>query len=109
MLELTLLSFRADHRRVQRQQELQTMHATLSSLRDNKRYLSDQINSYHVYIDQSMAGIQKKSCVVPPHRHRRRRRQRTVPELTLFLSLTRSQEEAPRPALVDAGEPRASA
>ncbi|GAA5946128.1 hypothetical protein JCM3775_004155 [Rhodotorula graminis] len=49
------------HRRVQRQQELQTMHATLSSLRDNKRYLSDQINSYHVYIDQSMAGIQKKS------------------------------------------------
>ncbi|BGP43492.1 iqgap-related protein [Rhodotorula kratochvilovae] len=49
------------HRRVQRQQELQTMHATLAALRDNKRYLSDQINSYHVYIDQSMAGIQKKS------------------------------------------------
>ncbi|BGP03561.1 iqgap-related protein [Rhodotorula toruloides] len=49
------------HRRVQRQNELQTMHATLSSLKDKKRYLDDQIKSYHVYIDQSMAGIQKKS------------------------------------------------
>ncbi|GEM11050.1 ras GTPase-activating protein [Rhodotorula toruloides] len=49
------------HRRVQRQNELQTMHATLSSLKDKKRYLEDQIKSYHVYIDQSMAGIQKKS------------------------------------------------
>jgi hypothetical protein len=37
------------------------MHATLSSLKDKKRYLEDQIKSYHVYIDQSMAGIQKKS------------------------------------------------
>ncbi|GAA6050880.1 hypothetical protein JCM3770_005753 [Rhodotorula araucariae] len=49
------------HRRVQRQQELQTMHATLAALRDNNRYLSDQIQSYHNYINQSMAGIQKKS------------------------------------------------
>ncbi|GAA5865578.1 hypothetical protein JCM8547_007655 [Rhodosporidiobolus lusitaniae] len=49
------------HRRVQRQNELQTMHATLTSLKDKKRYLDDQIKSYHVYIDQSMAGIQKKS------------------------------------------------
>jgi len=52
----------ADHRRVQREQELHTMHATLASLRDNMRYLGDQITSYHVYIDQSMAGIQKKRC-----------------------------------------------
>jgi Ras GTPase-activating-like protein IQGAP2/3 len=37
------------------------MHATLASLKDKKRYLEDQIKSYHVYIDQSMAGIQKKS------------------------------------------------
>ncbi|GAA6039162.1 hypothetical protein JCM8097_000443 [Rhodosporidiobolus ruineniae] len=49
------------HRRVQRQHELQTMHGTLSSLKDKKRYLDDQIKSYHDYIDQSMAGIQKKS------------------------------------------------
>ncbi|GAA5820880.1 hypothetical protein JCM11251_001859 [Rhodosporidiobolus azoricus] len=49
------------HRRVQRQNELQTMHSTLTSLKDKKRYLDDQIKSYHVYIDQSMAGIQKKS------------------------------------------------
>ncbi|GAA5905227.1 hypothetical protein JCM6882_003721 [Rhodosporidiobolus microsporus] len=49
------------HRRVQRQNELQTMHSTLTSLKEKKRYLDDQINSYHVYIDQSMAGIQKKS------------------------------------------------
>lgn len=39
------------------------MHATLTSLKDKKRYLDDQIKSYHLYIDQSMAGIQKKRCV----------------------------------------------
>ncbi|GAA5998808.1 Iqg1p [Rhodotorula paludigena] len=49
------------HRRVQRQNELQTMHATLTSVHDKRRYLADQIKSYHEYIDQSMAGIQKKS------------------------------------------------
>ncbi|GAA6013146.1 hypothetical protein JCM10207_006185 [Rhodosporidiobolus poonsookiae] len=48
-------------RRVQRQNELQTMHATLKSLQEKKRYLDDQIKSYHVYIDESMKGIQKKS------------------------------------------------
>ncbi|GAA5951462.1 hypothetical protein JCM3765_005942 [Sporobolomyces pararoseus] len=48
------------HRRVQRQAELQSMHASLASLHGKQRYLEDQIKSYHVYIDQSMAGIQKK-------------------------------------------------
>ncbi|GAA5820379.1 hypothetical protein JCM10212_002727 [Sporobolomyces blumeae] len=48
------------HRRVQRQAELQSMHASLSSLHGKQRYLEDQIKSYHVYIDQSMQGIQKK-------------------------------------------------
>jgi len=36
------------------------MHASLASLRGKQKYLDDQIKSYHVYIDQSMAGIQKK-------------------------------------------------
>ncbi|GAA5964914.1 hypothetical protein JCM21900_000018 [Sporobolomyces salmonicolor] len=49
------------HRRVQRQNELQSMHASLASLNQKERYLEDQIRSYHVYIDKSMAGIQKKS------------------------------------------------
>ena len=49
-----------DHRRVQRQAELQSMHASLASLHGKQKYLEDQIKSYHVYIDQSMAGIQKK-------------------------------------------------
>ncbi|GAA5972838.1 hypothetical protein JCM11641_003965 [Rhodosporidiobolus odoratus] len=49
------------HRRVQRQNELQTMHRTLNTVKEKKRYLDDQIKSYHVYIDQSMSNIQKKS------------------------------------------------
>ncbi|CEQ42089.1 SPOSA6832_03856, partial [Sporobolomyces salmonicolor] len=49
------------HRRVQRQNELQSMHASLASLNQKERYLEDQIRSYHVYIDKSMAGLQKKS------------------------------------------------
>ncbi|BGP20177.1 iqgap-related protein [Rhodosporidiobolus nylandii] len=49
------------NRRVQRQNELQTMHTTLTTLKDKKRFLNDQIKSYHVYIDQSMSNIQKKS------------------------------------------------
>ncbi|KAM0790472.1 hypothetical protein ACM66B_003348 [Microbotryomycetes sp. NB124-2] len=49
------------HRRVQRQNEISTMQATLTTLRNKKKYLEDQIQSYHVYIDQSMASIQKKS------------------------------------------------
>ncbi|KAK4049279.1 iqgap- protein [Microbotryomycetes sp. JL201] len=49
------------HRRVQRQNEIATMQATLTTLRTKKKYLEDQIQSYHVYIDQSMASIQKKS------------------------------------------------
>ncbi|SCV68238.1 BQ2448_359 [Microbotryum intermedium] len=49
------------HRRVQRANELSTMQATLTSLRDKKRYLLEQTKSYHVYIDSSMASIQKKT------------------------------------------------
>lgn len=37
------------------------MEGTLASLRSKKTYLNDQIRSYHEYIDQSMASIQKKS------------------------------------------------
>lgn len=63
---LTLRSPSADHRRIQRSAEIQTMHDTLTSLRSKKTYLVDQIRSYHEYIDQSMASIQRKSYVSPP-------------------------------------------
>ena len=77
------------------------MHATLAALRDNKRYLSDQINSYHVYIDQSMAGIQKKRYV--PHRSL------VLPEGCADTTSSAPQQEAPRPPVVAASEPRAPA
>ncbi|GAA5869494.1 hypothetical protein JCM3774_001467 [Rhodotorula dairenensis] len=48
-------------RRIRRQREIATMHATLLGLQDKKQYYTEQLNSYHVYIDQSMAGIQRKS------------------------------------------------
>lgn len=48
------------HRRVQRQNEMTTMNATLASLSTKQKYLNDQIDSYNVYIDQSLASIQKK-------------------------------------------------
>lgn len=51
-----------DHRRLQRQHELSTLRDTLTSLREKKGYVQDQISSYHVYIDQSMSSIQKKRC-----------------------------------------------
>ncbi|GAA5985464.1 hypothetical protein JCM10908_006986 [Rhodotorula pacifica] len=47
--------------RLRRQKEIATMHNTLLGLREKKQYYAEQIESYHVYIDQSMAGIQKKS------------------------------------------------
>lgn len=39
------------------------MKSTLVSLGDKKRYLLDQVKSYHVYIDQSMSALQKKGFV----------------------------------------------
>lgn len=48
-------------KRIRRQNEITTMHATLVALREKKQYYTEQIRSYHVYIDQSMAGLQKKS------------------------------------------------
>ncbi|KAK4704775.1 Ras GTPase-activating-like protein IQGAP2/3, partial [Phenoliferia sp. Uapishka_3] len=47
-------------RRVQRQAELSSMHAALTSLRDKKKSLDDQKDSYYSYIRESMTSIQKK-------------------------------------------------
>lgn len=55
-----LLAF-LDQRRIQRRNELTTMTTTLDTLRMKKRYLSDQVKSYHSYIDQTMMSIQKKT------------------------------------------------
>jgi hypothetical protein len=35
------------------------MQTTLTSLKEKRRYLRDQIKSYQTYIDQSMTSIQK--------------------------------------------------
>ncbi|KAK4047448.1 iqgap- protein [Microbotryomycetes sp. JL221] len=62
LLDSIALDIRSKHyRRVQRQNEITTMQATLTTLRQKQKYLQDQIKSYHVYIDQSMTSIQKKS------------------------------------------------
>lgn len=55
-----LMSMHTDQKRIRRQNEIATMHATLVGLREKKQYYTEQIRSYHVYIDQSMAGLQKK-------------------------------------------------
>lgn len=43
------------------------MHATLLGLQEKKQYYTEQLDSYHVYIDQSMAGIQRKRYVRVPN------------------------------------------
>ncbi|KAM0752532.1 hypothetical protein T439DRAFT_287203 [Meredithblackwellia eburnea MCA 4105] len=47
-------------RRVQRQNELSTMHSALASLKDKKKSLDDQKDFYNNYIKESMTSIQKK-------------------------------------------------
>ena len=61
MLNAIAIDIRNKHRkRIQRHNEKMAMHTTLTNLAEKKSYLEEQINSYHSYIDASMATMQKK-------------------------------------------------
>lgn len=61
MLNAIAIDIRNKHRkRIQRHNEKVAMHTTLVNLKEKKGYLEEQINSYHSYIDASMATMQKK-------------------------------------------------
>ena len=56
---------RSKHRkRLQRQQEMESMNEALRQLAQRKKYLEEQINSYVSYVETSMSTMQKgKACV----------------------------------------------
>ncbi|KAH7887756.1 ras GTPase-activating protein [Phlebopus sp. FC_14] len=61
---------RSKHRkRLQRQQEMDSMMDALKHLNERKRYFEEQINSYHDYVEAAMATMQrgkgKKRFVLP--------------------------------------------
>ncbi|KAF8974759.1 hypothetical protein BDZ97DRAFT_1911911 [Flammula alnicola] len=61
---------RSKHRkRLQRQQEMQSMNEALRQLAERKKYLEEQIDSYHNYVETSMNTMQKgkgkKRSVLP--------------------------------------------
>ncbi|GAC94660.1 GTPase activating protein [Pseudozyma hubeiensis SY62] len=71
MLNAIAIDIRNKHRkRIQRANEKQAMNGTLTTLAEKKRYLEEQIGSYHSYIDASMQTMQggrkgKKRFVLP--------------------------------------------
>lgn len=62
---------RSKHRkRLQRQQEMESMTEALQHLAERKRYFEEQINTYHSYVDGAMQTMQrgpktKKRFVIP--------------------------------------------
>jgi Ras GTPase-activating-like protein IQGAP2/3 len=51
---------RSKHRkRIQRQQEKEHMHDALKHLAERHKYFEEQINSYHDYVEASMATMQR--------------------------------------------------
>ncbi|KZT24523.1 ras GTPase-activating protein [Neolentinus lepideus HHB14362 ss-1] len=61
---------RSKHRkRLQRQQEMNTMEEAMKQLRERKKYFEDQIDSYHKYVEAAMNTMQrgkgKKRFVMP--------------------------------------------
>lgn len=61
MLNSIAMDIRQKHRkRLQRQNEKQSMMNTLVNLEEKKRYLEEQIASYHSYVDKSMQTMVKK-------------------------------------------------
>jgi Ras GTPase-activating-like protein IQGAP2/3 len=51
---------RSKHRkRLQRQQEMGSMHQALKDLAERKKYFQEQINSYHDYVEESMRTMQR--------------------------------------------------
>lgn len=59
---------RSKHRkRLQRQQEMESMKEALQQLAERKKYFQEQIDSYHSYVEAAMETMQhKKECVVKP-------------------------------------------
>ena len=61
MLNAIAIDIRNKHRkRIQRANEKVAMHAMLATLAERKRYLEEQVNSYHSYIDASMQTMGRK-------------------------------------------------
>ncbi|KAJ6485015.1 ras GTPase-activating protein [Mycena vitilis] len=63
---------RSKHRkRIQRQQEMESMNEALRQLAESKKQLEEKINSYHSYVDNTMqtmhhaAGKKRKTFVIP--------------------------------------------
>ncbi|KAJ6539341.1 ras GTPase-activating protein [Mycena capillaripes] len=63
---------RSKHRkRIQRQQEMESMNEALRQLAESKKQLEEKINSYHSYVDNTMqtmhhaAGKKRKTFVLP--------------------------------------------
>lgn len=51
---------RSKHRkRLQRQQEMESMNEALRQLAERKKYFEEQIDSYHNYVETSMSSMQK--------------------------------------------------
>lgn len=61
MLNSIALDIRQKHRkRIQRHNEKTSMMVTLDNLAEKRKYLEEQISSYHSYVDASMQTMQKK-------------------------------------------------
>jgi len=60
---------RSKHRkRVQRQQEMESMNLALEHLAERKKYFEEQINSYHAYVETAMNTMQRGKgyeCATP--------------------------------------------
>lgn len=51
---------RSKHRkRIQRQQEMESMSEALRQLADRKKYYMEQIESYHKYVETAMTTMQR--------------------------------------------------
>jgi Ras GTPase-activating-like protein IQGAP2/3 len=46
-------------KRLQRKQEMDSMNEALRHLRERKKHFTEQIDSYHSYVDASMETMQK--------------------------------------------------
>jgi Ras GTPase-activating-like protein IQGAP2/3 len=60
ILNAIAIDVRSKHRkRLQRQQEMQSMNEALNHLAERRKQFEEQINSYHDYVKQSMETMQR--------------------------------------------------